>query len=380
MKNRDKWIAVIFMLFIFTLPIVTVVRGFLPQSQEETLTQEQQELLDKNGTMQGGSHGDSTDSSTESTGGQTAEQVKIPWFTALQNALNSFTERLCARNKLIAFNSELTSLLTGGTYMESTQVLLGKNNWLFYKTELDGHPLWDYMGINHFTDEELAAIAANLVSMRDGFNALGVDFYVTALPNKEIIYEEYMPDTVARVDEVSRAEQLADYIWDNTDLVYVYPKQALLDAKAEGQIYYQTDTHWNQKGAFVGMQQLMHEAYGVDAKDLDSVSFDITSYDLAGDLAVIGGVADKYNIDTTYVFDADTADKAQYRDEVALVVGDSFSGFLSTIAKGYYKEVHWIYTKDFTMSMLDEYDADVVIWESVERYMETFLNVNLLTQ
>ena len=380
MKNRDKWIAVIFMLFIFTLPIVTVVRGFLPQSQEETLTQEQQELLDKNGTMQGGSHGDSTDGSTESTGEQTAEQVKTPWFTALQNTLNSFTERLCARNKLIAFNSELTSLLTGGTYMESTQVLLGKNNWLFYKTELDGHPLWDYMGINHFTDDELAAIAANLVSMRDGFNALGVDFYVTALPNKEIIYEEYMPDTVARVDTVSRAEQLADYIWDNTDLVYVYPKQALLDAKAEGQIYYQTDTHWNQKGAFVGMQQLMHEAYGVEAKDLDSVSFDITSNDLAGDLAVIGGVADKYNIDTTYVFDADTADKAQYRDEVALVVGDSFSGFLSTIAKGYYKEVHWIYTKDFTMSMLDEYDADVVIWESVERYMETFLNVNLLTQ
>ncbi len=380
MKNRDKWIAVIFMLFIFTLPIVTVVRGFLPQSQEETLTEEQQELLDKNGTMQGGSHGDSTDSSTESTGGQTAEQVKTPWFTALQNALNSFTERLCARNKLIAFNSELTSLLTGGTYMESTQVLLGKNNWLFYKTELDGHPLWDYMGINHFTDDELAAIAANLVSMRDGFNERGVDFYVTALPNKEIIYEEYMPDTVARVDTVSRAEQLANYIWDNTDLVYVYPKQALLDAKAEGQIYYQTDTHWNQKGAFVGMQQLMHEAYGVEAKNLDSVSFDITSNDLAGDLAVIGGVADKYNIDTTYVFDADTADKAQYRDEVALVVGDSFSGFLSTIAKGYYKEVHWIYTKDFTMSMLDEYDADVVIWESVERYMETFLNVNLLTQ
>lgn len=380
MKNRDKWIAVIFMLFIFTLPIVTVVRGFLPQSQEETLTQEQQELLDKNGTMQGGSHGDNTEGSTESTGGQTAEQAKIPWFTALQNTLNSFTERLCARNKLIAFNSELTSLLTGGTYMESTQVLLGKNNWLFYKTELDGHPLWDYMGINHFTDDELAAIAANLVSMRDGFNERGVDFYVTALPNKEIIYEEYMPDTVARVDTVSRAEQLANYIWDNTDLVYVYPKQALLDAKAEGQIYYQTDTHWNQKGAFVGMQQLMHEAYGVEAKNLDSVSFDITSNDLAGDLAVIGGVADKYNIDTTYVFDADTADKAQYRDEVALVVGDSFSGFLSTIAKGYYKEVHWIYTKDFTMSMLDEYDADVVIWESVERYMETFLNVNLLTQ
>lgn len=361
MKKRDRWIAVIFVLFIFTLPAATVVRGVLPQSQA-VLTGGVQEPANHNDIMQ-----------TAGTGG-------AAWFTALQDALEGFTESLCVRSELIAFNSELTSRLTGGTYMESTQVLLGKNNWLFYKSELDGHPLWDYMGINHFTDDELAAIAANLVSMRDGFNALGVDFYVTALPNKEIIYEEYMPDTVARVDTVSRAEQLANYIWDNTDLVYVYPKQALLDAKAEGQIYYQTDTHWNQKGAFVGMQQLMHEAYGVEAKNLDSVSFDITSNDLAGDLAVIGGVADKYNIDTTYVFDADTADKAQYRDEVALVVGDSFSGFLSTIAKGYYKEVHWIYTKDFTMSMLDEYDADVVIWESVERYMETFLNVNLLTQ
>lgn len=380
MKNRDKWIAVIFMLFIFTLPTVTVVMGFLPQSQEDTLTEEQQNLLDKNGTMQGGSRGDSTDGSAGSAGEQTTGQVKTPWFTAVQDTLNGFTESLCARDKLIAFNSELTSLLTGGTYMESTQVLLGKDNWLFYKSELDGHPLWDYMGINHFTDEELAAIAANLVNMRDGFNALGVDFYVTALPNKEIIYEEYMPDTIARVDEVSRGEQLANYIRDNTDLVYVYPKQALLDAKAEGQIYYRTDTHWNQRGAFVGMQQLMHEAYGVDAKDLNSVSFDITSCDWAGDLAIIGGITDKYNIDTTFIFDADTADKAQYRDEVVLAVGDSFSEFLSTIAKGYYKEVHLIYTKDFTMSMLDEYDADVVIWESVERYIEVFQNVNLLTQ
>ena len=36
--------------------------------------------------------------------------------------------------------------------------------------------------------------------------------------NKEIIYEEYMPDTIARVNEVSRSEQVAEYMWANTDL------------------------------------------------------------------------------------------------------------------------------------------------------------------
>ena len=85
MKKRDKWIAVIFMLFIFTLPIVTVVKGFLPQSQEDTLTEEQQKLLNNNGTMQDGSKGDDTSSeqSTADANGQSGEPVKTPWFLSL---------------------------------------------------------------------------------------------------------------------------------------------------------------------------------------------------------------------------------------------------------------------------------------------------------
>ena len=376
MKNRDKWIAIAFLAFILILPTVTLVRGFLPQ-EEATVSEEQNAVLNANGTIQDGNHG-----SASSENSQTAQETKLPWFTRVQNTLNNFTERLFTRTKLIALNTELTSLLTGGTYMESTQVLLGKNDWLFYKTELDGHPVWDYMGINHFTEEELAAIADNLTQTRDYFeNERGIDFYIMALPNKEIVYEEYMPDTIARVDEVSRAEQVAEYIWANTDLTYVFPKQAMLDAKEEYQIYYKTDTHWNQVGAFVGIQEIFKEAYGTYA-DLDSVSFRIDSETFAGDLATIAGVSDKYANDTVYVFEKESADPAQYRDEVALIIGDSFGGFLMTVAKGYYKDVVWINTKveDFSMELIDEYNPDVIIWESVERYMETFLNDNLLTK
>lgn len=378
MKNRDKWIAIAFLAFILIIPAVTVVRGFLPQ-EDVVISQEQQDaLLNANGTMQDGAHGNAAEDTAQTT--QPAQLQELPWFTKVQNTLNSFTERLFGRTKLIAFNTELTSLLTGGTYMESTQVLKGKNDWLFYKTEMDGHPIWDYMGINHFTEEELATMAANLTQMRDYFeNERGIDFYITALPNKEVIYEENMPDTIARVNEVSRSEQVAEYMWENTDLVYIYPKQQLLDAKEKNQIYYSTDTHWNQIGAFIGMQEIFKEAYGTHA-DVDSVSFRVDSETFAGDLATIAGVTADYGQDTVYVFEKESADSAQYRDEVCFVVGDSFSGFLSTIAKGYYKEVHWIYTKDFTMDMVDELQPDVIIWETVERYMETFLNENLLVK
>lgn len=379
MKNRDKWIAIAFLTFILIIPAVTIVRGFLPQ-EDAIISQEQQDaLLDANGTMQGGAHGNAAEDTAQTT--QPAQPQELPWFTKVQNTLNSFTERLFGRTKLIAFNTELTSLLTGGTYMESTQVLKGKNNWLFYKTEMDGHPIWDYMGINHFTEDELAAMAANLTQMRDYFeNERGIDFYITALPNKEIIYEENMPDTVARVNKVSRSEQVAEYMWANTDLVYIYPKQQLLDAKEKYQTYYSTDTHWNQLGAFIGLQEIFKEAYGTHA-DLDSVSFRVDTETFAGDLATIAGVTADYSQDTYFVFEEETADPAQYRDEVCFVVGDSFSGFLSTIAKGYYKEVYWFYTRDdFTMDKVDELQPDVIIWETVERYMETFLNENLLTK
>lgn len=373
MKNRDKWITIAFLAFILILPTVTLIRGFLPQEDTAVSEEQQNALLNANGTIQ---EGNATTETTQ----QPAQPQELPWFTKVQNTLNDFTERLFARTKLIAFNTELTSLLTGGTYMESTQVLLGKNDWLFYKTELDGHPLWDYMGINHFSEEQLAAMAANLTQIRDYFeHERDIDFYVSVLPNKEIIYEENMPDTVARVNDRSRAEQFAEYIWENTDLTCAYPKQALLDAKEEYQIYYATDSHWNQIGAFVGIQEILKEAYGTHA-DVDSVSFRVDSETFSGDLAVMAGVSDKYNNDTVYVFEKESADPAQYRDEVAMIIGDSFGGFLTTVAKGYYKEVHWIYTRDFKMSKIEEHNPDVIIWESVERYMDTFLNDNLLAK
>ncbi len=376
MKNRDKWIAVAFLAFILILPTVTLVRGFLPQ-EETTISEEQSAILNGNGTLQGENQGNaSVDTS------QTTQEVELPWFTRVQNTLNNFTNRLFTRTKLIAFNTELTSLLTGGTYIESTQVLLGKNDWLFYKTEIDGHPIWDYMGINHFSEEQLAEMAANITQTRDYFvNERGIEFYVTILPNKEVIYEEYMPDTIARVNEVSRAEQFAEYMWNNTDVLCVYPKQALLDAKDEYPLYYKTDTHWNQIGAFVGVQEILKEAYGTHA-DIDSVSFRVDLETYSGDLAALAGIGDKYGIDSVYAFEMESADPAQYRDEVALIIGDSFGGFLSTVAKGYYKDVIWINTKmeDFSMELIDEHNPDVIIWESVERYMETFLNDNLLTK
>ena len=367
MKNRDKWITVVFLAFIMILPLVTVVGNMLPQKQESELSEAEKAVLEQNGTL-------TKDDGTQ-TGSTAGGDVKDPsgdsGFLRLQKGINTFTDGLFGRSKLIAFNTGLTSLLTGGTYIESTQTLMGKNDMFFYKTELDGKPIWDYMGINHFTEAEMAAIAANLTATRDHLIAVGIEFNTMCIPNKEIIYAENMPDTIARVNEVSRGEQLAEYLHKNTDLIFVYPKDALMANKDKIQLYYSTDSHSNQIGAFVNMQEFFRMAYGTHA-EIDSVTFRTDATDYAGDLVTMAGLTDKYDIDTVYVFEQDSADRAQYHDQVLLYVGDSFGGFLSQICKGYYREVYWEDARDFQYSMLDRYDPDVVIWERAERYCEVF--------
>lgn len=378
MKNRDKLITIAFLVFIFTIPFVSIVRNCLPKADESQLTEEEMAILQQNGTMQTETEVSETEASeTETT---VAEEVSQPVFIQLQGKINTFIEGLFGRTKLIAFNTNLTSLLTGGTYIESTQTLQGKNNMFFYKTELDGHPLWDYMGINHFTDEELQAIADNLTETKQYLNDMGIEFYAMCMPNKEIIYEENMPDTIARVDTLSRGEQLENYIAENTDVVFVYPKDELIEAKKETQIYYNTDSHCNQKGSFVALQTLFEKAYGTTSRSLDSVSFRTDATDYAGDLVNMAGISDKYPIDTVYVFEKDSADPEQYHDQVLLFVGDSFGGFLSAVSKGYYKEVYWEHPDKFEYSMYEKYNPDVIIWERAERYCEKFMLPVLTTE
>ncbi len=359
MKNRDKWIALLFLAFIFILPAVTIASRITIRLQNPDAAE---------AFAESGSEPDME------------EQKKETPFTKMQDSLYDFTDGLFLRKGLISLNTEVTSVLTGGSYFESTQVLLGKNHWLFYKAENDGKPIWDYMGINHFTQEELEETVENLTATRDYFEKeLNIPLYFVAIPNKELVYSEEMPDTVVRLNDVSRGEQLNDYIQENTDISFLYLKPALMDAKSQRQIYYTTDTHWNQVGTFVGLQAIFQKIYG-ESMPPDSASFHADYTDFAGDLAVLAGVENQYDIDTLYTFVGSSADPAQYHDEVLLLLGDSFSAYLSEQAQYYYKKVYWVSAKEFRMDMIKQYEPDLIIWESAERYIDIFRDRQLYTQ
>lgn len=371
--SRDKWIAGVFVIIILCVPVLSIFSQAFAWGTD-TEGDEGQAVLEGNGTALG------NDSEEAQEPEEQKEEEEKTWIEEFRTQVYGFTDELYLKDEMIAFSMAMSKAITGNTYIESTQVLQGKESWLFYKTanEGDGNPIYDFTGINRFLEKDLVSMAENLTAIRDCLaQERGIRFVAMCLPNKENLYPEYMPDTILKLVDQSRAGQAADYLHGNTDLEYVYPMEELLREKEKHILYYMTDTHWNEIGAFVGLQTFFKQIYGTYASP-ESVRFIETSNDFAGDLATIAGLEDDYRVDTTYVLDKESVDPAQYHDQVLLIVGDSFSGFLSDVAKPYYREVYRIETKKFSQAMLDKYQPDIVIWQTVERRMDILKDENIL--
>jgi len=79
----------------------------------------------------------------------------------------------------------------------------------------------------------------------------GIRFLVVIAPNKETIYPEYMPARLNRLRETTRLDQIVSHMRARSNLAIIDPRAALRSAKAGGTVYFRTDTHWNDAGAWL---------------------------------------------------------------------------------------------------------------------------------
>lgn len=296
--------------------------------------------------------------------------------SGVKGAVDSFTSNLTGKKEGAKAASEVTKKTSGNTYIESTQVLLGKEDWLFYKTTEDGDPISDYQGINHYDEATMQAVADKLTNERNQFANYGIDFYILSIPNKSSVYPEYMPDTIERKDTTSRTDLLMKYLEENTDLNVVDAKPILEKAKKKKQVYYKSDTHFNQIGAFVTVQALKDKIDG-KTDSLKDVKFDKVMNNYSGDLACLCDMQDTFNDDIQYQLDAATVNTKIKSNKRILVIGDSFSEVMQSIMSQYFAEVKTVNIWSFEPSLLDEYKPDIVVWEHAERYTDRFNWISL---
>lgn len=286
-------------------------------------------------------------------------------------------EQLGMQEHYERFDEELARISEMSPDMAAKVVIFGKDNWLFFQNNADGASYHDYVGDNAFSETELLAIKDNLEAQKKKAEEAGAKFILMIYPNKEIVYSDKMPSYITRESVTTRTDKLVAYLQENSDIEIIYPKEQLLAQKDAYQLYYATDTHCNMLGCFVGLCELMQVEYGKNLK-LDADDFDIHTTNYAGDISVMIGREDRYAMDTVYYLPGHKAAEEDKVEASMILIGDSFSNFLS-IQSGYYfrdgvshymiMDYEYDYRKAFADAITSE-SADLVVWECAERNIE----------
>lgn len=163
----------------------------------------------------------------------------------LSQMLEYLEDNYFLRQKMITAWSDLNVKLMHSSITED--VVLGTEGWLYF-----GDTLADYTGTRPMTEEEIFSAARNLALMREYCESQGAQFLFTAAPNKNSLYPEHMPG-LPRNDVRSNAERLAEAL--TREGVEYLDLFALFREQPET-LYFQTDSHWNSKGAALAADAL----------------------------------------------------------------------------------------------------------------------------
>ena len=278
------------------------------------------------------------------------------------------------------------------------KVIEGREEWLFYYGDNSENY---YLGSNLMTEEEMQNYTERLMILSELCQKKGIEFQMIIMPNKEQVYDEYMPSYTI-VNEYKRVQRLVDYIKDNSGIEVMYLLEEIRSAKKYGRLYYQCDTHWNELGAFIGVQEL-YKKIGIDTTSIEDITYTKKSKS-GGDLIGLGALnASKYTNDIGYDveykkaidFMEETKEyvddneeiykyvkiKSEAKEERKLVlIGDSFrTAMVPYLAKDF-ANASIIYRDVVGKEMANNEirNADVLVLELVERY--DYLALNTINQ
>lgn len=288
----------------------------------------------------------------------------------LPDALNTFlADNSPFRYQLVLANANLNYRAFGT--VESDQVLLGKEDWLFYKDGPNAAtPVANYQGLARMDDAQLAEMAENLQSLADACASRGAQIVVSFAPSKDIIYGEYMPDAYPVLSDTDLTAQVAEYLRQHTSVDICYDTADFTANKQHCPLYFKTDTHWNHAGALIALNQVL-DAAGVETSRF--VDYDIRKEGVqTGDMANVAAI---YNIfpqeddympfNYSYPMDRRTV----------LVYGDSFSEYYMVYLGQRFDNAWRDALENLDRNSLPEAGADIIIIEANERSFDTLSRI-----
>jgi len=155
------------------------------------------------------------------------------------------------------------------------------------------HLVEHYQGILQFSAQELSDLQTLQERRRDWLARRGIKYLFVIAPDKQSIYPEYLPSWLKPIRRHTKLDQFFTYMRAHSTVTVVDLRPALREAKAIAPTYYQTDSHWNSFGGFVGCEEIIkvlaNQMPGLKPLSLESFEFKNQQFS-GGDLSLLLGV------------------------------------------------------------------------------------------
>jgi alginate O-acetyltransferase complex protein AlgJ len=271
-----------------------------------------------------------------------------------------------------------------------SNAIIGKEGWLFQTSE---SVIQDYQNDIPMTEKQLAQLQQNLDEIAAIYEKQGTSLVVVIAPNKSSIYPDFMPAELQLMRPQSRFDQVVQYLTAHGKTQLLDLRQELIADRKEQQVYFKTDTHWTEYGAYIAYRAILNalqpahpELVPRALSDFKPVSMGMVSMDLAG---LIGSVRMKEEkIVLTPKLETQTTRHNIQTDDgrwitmswspnenlpKAVIYYDSFlypiiPWFIDHFSKATFIP-HYANTSTWNLSWVDQEKADVVIVEFAEKYI-----------
>ena len=284
------------------------------------------------------------------------------------------------------------SLLKPGVVSPGGVAVSGHDGYLFIG---DGANRWErqYLGELTIAPSWTEAWRALFARRQTEAAARGVSLWNFVIPEKQVVYpEKRWGETLPNGDKRPLKQLMAGL--DGTARL-VYPDAALLAAKAPAPVYFRRNSHWTMSGCCAAMEMLflaMAVRLGAGGGFAD-VAFAVERHHAQHDLSVhffatppteefislttAGEVTDNNrrfeltgrHTGSSYVVRNSTASDGRK----VIVFGDSYGLDMGVTAalSAVFAEVVFVWSKAVVWDLVARYAAQLVLWESAERYLAT---------
>jgi hypothetical protein len=287
-----------------------------------------------------------------------------------------FNDHFGLRNDLVRWHSLLQFKWMKISSMPEV-VVIGKDGWMFNASD---SMMRDYRGLLSYSREDLIKIKDHIAKEKAFMDSMGIVYLIVLCPNKDTIYPEFVPDTMTRVRNSRRLDQLADYLKENKEIPLMDLRNAFQQAKKSYPLYYKLDTHWNAFAGFVAYQEIMKELVKVfpGLSPLGMADFEMSTeiVDKAdGDLVsplVMGGVLPEVRVHLNPKIKIPASKKIRK----ALVFHDSFIHALSPYLGHDFETVILRHHQErpVDLKLIENEKPDVVIFQVAERFQHALMN------